>query len=1130
MDDHNPVRIWKETITIPTYPAGKPDKNPMFFQKRVYQGSSGVVYPNPIIEKIHDEKVEKTYTGLFLENKYIKILILPELGGRVQMAYDKIKERHFVYHNQVIKPALVGLLGPWISGGIEFNWPQHHRPSTFQPIDYKIDENEDGSVTAWTNEIELMFHTKGMAGFTIYPDKAYLEINVQLYNRTALPQTFLWWANPAVSVDEHYQSVFPPDVNAVFDHGKRDVASFPIAKDTYYKVDYSPGTDISRYKNLPVPTSYMAIQSDYDFVGGYEYNTEGGLLHVANHHVSPGKKQWTWGNGDFGKAWDRNLTDEDGPYIELMTGVYTDNQPDFSWLMPYEEKSFSQYFMPYQKVGVVKNATKDIILSIEPVDEHKADLKIYATSEQACVQVKLFVEEELVFEDQSDLSPESVYEKSISLDQHITEENYVLIIEDSEGFELIRYEPSKNQEEEFPEPAKPAKQPEEIESTEQLYLTGLHLEQYRHATYRPEPYYKEALKRDPKDIRNNNALGKWYLRHGRFEEGEAYFRTAIESLTERNPNPYNGEPYYNLGLCLKYQGKLEEAYAAFYKSAWNSAWQDKAYFSLSEINTVRGEFEQALEQINWSLDRNARNSKGWSLKAAILRKKESYKAALVNTETVLGRDPFNLSAYYEQHLIYNQLGEKGKADGALNKFLGLSRKSVQNLIAYALDYASAGLFDEAIQLLSHAIDGNEEECYPMVLYYLGWFHAKKGDEKSALKFYQKAATAPPDYCFPNRLQAIPVLREAMEYNNEDSMAPYYLGCLFYDRRQDELAIRYWENSKEINSDFPTVHRNLGIAYFNKLQKPEKAIQSFEKAFFLDTYDARILMELDQLYKRTNKDPRQRLQFLEKHMDLVEFRDDLYLERAALYNFLGEYGKAYDLIMDRKFHPWEGGEGRVSGQYVYSLTELAKEDIQSGSYQQAIEKLEKARVYPENLGEGKLYGTRENDIFYWLGVAYDGLKESGEANKWWRKATEGDYEPEPAIFYNDQPADKILYQALAFQQLGESDKARALNQMLIKYGQKHMKDEVNIDYFAVSLPDLLIFDGDLSLRNKIHCTYMMALGNLGAEKLEEATSSLHNILEWDAMHVGAKTHLGLSNNRNNPNLSSNVNVRNNANSL
>ena len=204
------VSCWAEPITIPTYQIGEPDKNPMFLEKRVYQGSSGVVYPHPVIERVTDEKRDQEYTAVFLENRYLKIMILPEIGGRVQMALDKTNDYHFVYYNQVIKPALVGLAGPWISGGIEFNWPQHHRPSTFDPLDWTIEEHTDGSKTIWCAEIERMFRTKGMHGFRLYPERAYLEINVQLYNRTAEPQTFLWWANPAVAVNDHYQSVFPP--------------------------------------------------------------------------------------------------------------------------------------------------------------------------------------------------------------------------------------------------------------------------------------------------------------------------------------------------------------------------------------------------------------------------------------------------------------------------------------------------------------------------------------------------------------------------------------------------------------------------------------------------------------------------------------------------------------------------------------------------------------------------------------------------------------------------------------------------------------------------------------------------------------------------------------------------------
>ena len=328
------VRVWEETVTLPTYKAAEAEKSPLFLGNRAYQGSTGKVYPLPVTEKISDTKEDVTYRAVYLENDYLLVMILPELGGRIQRALDKTNNYDFVYYNHVIKPALVGLAGPWISGGIEFNWPQHHRPSTYSPADCCWQENKNGSATVFVSEIDKMYGTKGMAAFTLYPDKAYIEIKGQLYNRTDLPQTFLWWANPAVPVNEHTYSVFPPDVHAVMDHGKRAVSTFPIATGEY---DYSEGIDISCYRNIEVPTSYMAAHSDYDFIGNFDEQKDAGLLHVADHHISPGKKQWTWGNSDFGQAWDRNLTDEDGPYIELMTGVYADNQPDFTWLKPYEE-------------------------------------------------------------------------------------------------------------------------------------------------------------------------------------------------------------------------------------------------------------------------------------------------------------------------------------------------------------------------------------------------------------------------------------------------------------------------------------------------------------------------------------------------------------------------------------------------------------------------------------------------------------------------------------------------------------------------------------------------------------------------------------------------------------------------
>jgi len=292
------AHIWEETVTIPSYEVGKPEKNPLFLEKRVYQGSSGKVYPYPVIEKIYDQKLEKPYKIVFLENEFIQVQLMPEIGGRVYRYLDKTNNYDAVYYNRVIKPALVGLAGPWISGGIEFNWPQHHRPNTFGKVEYMYEKDETSGVcTCWMTEVDRMYGTKCLVAFSIYPGKSFLEIKVSLYNRTNIPQTFLWWANPAVHVHDQTQSIFPPDVRAVFDHGKRDLSRFPISTGVYYKVDYSEGVDISWYKNVPVPTSYMAYYSKYDFLGGYDHRRQAGILHIADHHISPGKKQWTWGCG-----------------------------------------------------------------------------------------------------------------------------------------------------------------------------------------------------------------------------------------------------------------------------------------------------------------------------------------------------------------------------------------------------------------------------------------------------------------------------------------------------------------------------------------------------------------------------------------------------------------------------------------------------------------------------------------------------------------------------------------------------------------------------------------------------------------------------------------------------------------
>lgn len=1060
------VILRQEKVTIPTYGISEYDKNPMFLEKRVYQGSSGRVYPHPVCERVADSKDSVEYNAIFLENDYILVMLLPELGGRVQRLYDKTNGYDAVYYNEVIKPALVGLAGPWISGGIEFNWPQHHRPSTYDAVDYRIEEHMDGSVSVWMGETEKMFHTKGAACFTVYPDKTYLEIRGQLYNPTDRPQTFLWWANPAVAVNDFTQSIFPPDVRAVMDHGKRDVSKFPIADGVYYKVDYAPGTDISMYKNIPVPTSYMAYHSDYDFIGNYDYSKEAGLLHVADHHISPGKKQWTWGNGDFGRAWDRNLTDENGPYIELMTGMFTDNQPDFTFLKPYEEKRFVQYFMPYKGVGAVKNASKDIVMGI-CCSDNVAEITIYAAAEIKDAVAEVFCNGKVIYSEGVNVPVSEVYKRTVELDKTLDKAGLGARLVKN-GRELLACKSESNSGHEIPEPASPLPAPIELETTEKLFLAAVHLEQYRHATYSPEPYYLEGLRRDPADIRLNNGYGKYLYGKGLFGESEKYFREAVKSSTWKNPNPYDCEPYYNLGLALEQQGRREEAFDAYYKAVWDGNMQDRAFYKMACLAAGKGDFDSALEYVDHSLVRGAHNFRARTLKTAILRKTGRCEEAAAFAKESMKTDPLDFGAYYE---LYKLTGK------GMDELKGLLRNDCHNYIELALGYIAPQMDDDAQEILYLAPDCKS----PMVHYYLYSLTGESGE-------LEKAEKTSSLYCFPNRLEDIGVLENAAEHGG--NFAAYYLGCLLYDKGRWEEAVKHWESCAPELS-LPTVYRNLALAYYNKLHEEGMARRTLEKAFLMDTTDARVFFELDQLYKMLNYPTKKRLQNMEDHCGLLRTRDDLYTEYITLLNLNGQYEKAHNCIISHSFHPWEGGEGKITSQYRIALMNMAA----MSERDKAIELLCRAFKYPHSLGEGKLAGNMDNDIYYMLGNLYKDYDRE-KAAKAYRMAARGEFNLSSAMYYNDQPPQMMYYAAKAIEALGDESEANRRFKAFIDYSDEHMQDEKSIDYFAVSLPDFLTFDGDLNKNNRVHCCMMAMYGCLGLGNIEKAREYAQRGMELD----------------------------------
>ena len=560
----------------------------------------------------------------------------------------------------------------------------------------------------------------------------------------------------------------------------------------------------------------------------------------------------------------------------------------------------------------------------------------------------------------------------------------------------------------------------------------------------------------------------------------------MEKSVRSNPNPYDYEPYYNLGLSLKYQGKEKEAYDAFYKAIWGGSFQAPGFYELACLDAKAGRFAEALEHVNESILRQYQCMKARALKENILKKLGRVQEAEELHKESLKIDP-----------LYDRQPEK------INH---------NTLLELMIDLYEAGDYAQGITLAEKWVEqqnvSRQEDIYPLVYYYIAYGYDNLPGAEAAGPAEHYAALgekAAADGCFPHRTEDYIVLKRlAAEYDL--GMAYYYLGCLLYDKRVYGEAVADYEKAALKYPEFPTVHRNLALAYYNVKKQPQRAYEEMEKAFVLDETDARVYLELDQLKKRLNVPVKERWSDMEKHFDLVESRDDLYLEYVTLLNTLGENAKALDLIMVRKFHQWEGGEGKVAAQYLTALYQLAKAAVAKEDYAEAKELLLRAvDEYPHNLGEGKLESAQENNLYYLLGLVQEKLGETEEAFVNLTKACYGESEPVGMMYYNDQPPEMIYYQGLAYRKLGDEEQAVQRFCKLVDYGKEHIGDEIKIDYFAVSLPDLLIFEEDLKERNRKHCLFMMSLGLKGLGRTDEAEKCAQQLLAMDNAHQGIRVH-------------------------
>jgi tetratricopeptide (TPR) repeat protein len=1050
-----PVAVWSEPVVIDTYLPAEPDDYPAFLDSRVYQGSSGSVFPLPFHERIAQEKTPHEWQAVHLDNAWIRLMILPELGGRIHVGYDKTADYDFFYRNNVIKPALVGLAGPWISGGVEFNWPQHHRPATFLPTDVEIEHEADGAITVWCSDHDPMQRMKGMHGIRIRPDSTVVEARVRLVNRSEITQTFLWWANVAAAVNDDYQSFFPSDVAFVADHAKRAIATFPAVEGTYYGVDYPArrtpeqpdGDRLDWYRNIPVPTSYMIVDTDEDFFGGYDHGREAGFVYWADRTIAPGKKQWTWGNAEFGWAWDDNLTDGDGPYVELMAGAYTDNQPDFSFLAPGETKTFSQFWYPLHGIGPAHRATLDgaIRLDVAPDGERsRVRVGVSVTREipDATITVRTaagdaVIERRVALRPGGPVIVEETLASTGPLHAQVT---------DADGTILLSWTPTDASADATPpEPATAPPAPADIATVEELFLTGQYLRQYRHATRSPEPYWLEALRRDPGDVRSSVALAGLRYEAARFSEAEALLRTAISRLVDRVPNPADGEAHYRLGLTLARLGHTGEAVPVLRKSMWNAAWRVPAGLALARLHAAAGELPLALERLDEVVALDGHHLQATALRARVLRALGRSAEADDTLERILSVDPLD---QWSRHLASRPLSS-----------------DAPTVLDVALEYASSGFAEDALAVLDLADAATpatalgQVQVAPLVHYHRAALLDRLGrrDEAAAARGDARAADA--RFALPSRLDDVAALEAAVAAQPDDARAWSLLGSWYYDKHRVDAAVDAW--TRALRSDAldertaALCHRNLAIAAFNahgdRTARPD---------------DAKLLHEHDQLLAITGRAAAERLSALESRRDLVDTRDDLSVELAGLLTSVGRVDDARELLAHRRFQPWEGGEGRTLAAWEDAQLALARRALGDGDAEAALAATLAALRPPASLGEARhpLANIARLELALGDAEALAGRDDRARA-AWVRAASSvGDFTDMSTRIYSVHTASSIT----ALRRLGRQAEAEDLVARFAAHIEELSAETGTIDYFATSLPTMLLFhiDPDETHRDEI----------------------------------------------------------------
>jgi tetratricopeptide (TPR) repeat protein len=1013
-ESNSSSRVWEAPLSIPTYELGPPNPYPALldWQRRKWRP----VYPYPFLDALTNKRTDKTYKAVYLENEYLRVSVLPELGGHIYEIFDKTTSRDVLYSNPVMKYAMVALRGAWVSGGIEWNFPDGHTLTTVSPIDYAMRMESDGSATVAVGDTERVQGMQWQVIIRLRPGRRAVETEITLNNRREVPGRYWFWSTAGAPAADDMRFVYP--MREAYPHAFWPVFSFPKEK----------GVDLSKFTDVPNFLSLFARNSTRDYFGIYYDKSDWGIVHVADHREMPGKKTWTWGTDDNGNIWVDKLTDGGRQYVEFQGGRF-ETQMEHQFIAPHRVEHFVEHWFPVNNLGGGwDEATHDAALRSN-IQGRRAVITANVNSRFSDAEFTVESGGVALRSERVKLDPAKTFSATIDLTAAAVGQPLTITFKSKDGRELIKYRTDTpiDGNPDFKPATRPLPDPKISTSAEQAYVEGLAFDK-KSKEREARASYEEALKRDAGFAPAHIALGLSYYRSGEYEKAAAHLTQALR----RNKDA--GDAYYYLALVERAQGRNPEAAEQLTWTVRSGHRESMSLYVLGEMALADGHTLEALENLSQSVMLDPRDLKARTMLAIAERLAGKLEVAQQRIDAVVREIPIDYLALSEQYEINKALGHEGHAKASWTELWRLLTREPDSVLEVAFDYAAIGRRGEARRILEEAIRraqqpataGEVKRDNPMLHYTLGYLYEQDGDRARANSEYMRGAKGDPAFVFPHRVEEIAVLRKALAANPNDGHAAYYLGNVLASKNRDEEALAAWREGVRLDPSNTIARRNLGRALW-VTDKKEEAASQYQQAIDGAPEDYRLYVEIGNLFAEMGAQDR-RVKVLEGAPPSTRTHTPFIQALAAAYVDKKRFSDAVTLLANNTFTSGEG-EDAALGLYRKAHLGLARSYQQAGEHLKAASEFAAATEYPRNFGVGRPAMQSQAREYVAAAREYERAGKRDESQSWWQRAATEELNPPTQP---EEPwSEHYFYKAVALEHVGRKAEARALYERLAR---------------------------------------------------------------------------------------------------